>query len=143
MRKLSWIALCLLPLLLLVLTACEEEADAAGEPSMSGGVAEPFMPGGDAERGAELIEVYGCPACHTIPGIRGADALVGPPLTGWVERAYIAGAVPNTPDNLLLWLQEPQQIEPGTAMPDMGITEQAARDIGAYLYTLRRDDGSR
>ena len=126
-----------LPLLLFLLlgSACQDEAGAAEA------VDRPFMPGGDAERGAEFIEVYGCPACHTIPGIPEAQALVGPPLTGWVERVYIAGAVPNTPDNLLLWLQDPQQIEPGTAMPDMGITEQVARDIGAYLYTLESEDG--
>lgn len=124
----------LLLLLLLVLgTACQEEADAADRPT---------MPGGDAQRGADLIEVYGCPACHTIPGIRGADALVGPPLTGWSERVYIAGAVTNTPDNLILWLQDPQAIEPGTAMPNMGVTEQVARDIGAYLYTWGDDDGN-
>lgn len=127
--------LILLLLLLLVLaTACQEEA---------GAVDRPAMPGGDAQRGAELIEVYGCPACHTIPGIRGADALVGPPLTGWSERVYIAGAVANTPENLILWLQDPQAIEPGTAMPNMGVTEQIARDIGAYLYTLGDDNGIR
>lgn len=125
----------LLSLLVLLLgSACQEGADAADQA---------FMPGGDAQRGAELIQSYGCPACHTIPGIRGADALVGPPLTGWSERVYIAGAVANTPDNLLLWLQDPQAIEPGTAMPDMGVTQQDARDIGAYLYTLVGNDGNR
>ncbi|MDT8305781.1 MAG: c-type cytochrome [Anaerolineae bacterium] len=125
----AWLGLALL--LVLVASGCQQVAGAADQP---------FMPGGNAERGAELIPVYGCGTCHTIPGIRGADALVGPPLTGWAARAYIAGAIPNTPQNLLLWLQDPQSVEPGTAMPDMGLTEQAARDIGAYLYTLTRDD---
>lgn len=121
----------LLWLLLLLATACQQEADAADQP---------VMPGGDAERGEEYIQAYGCTSCHTIPGIPEANALVGPPLTGWAQRVYIAGAVPNTPDNLILWLQDPQQIEPGTAMPDLGVTEQVARDIGAYLYTLRSND---
>ena len=123
---LFWAGL-ILCLLLVTGTACQQEADAADQP---------FMPGGDAELGAEYIQAYGCTACHTIPGIPEADALVGPPLTGWAQRTYIAGALPNTPENLIQWLRNPQQIEPGTVMPDMGVTEQAARDIGAYLYTL-------
>lgn len=130
----------LLLLLLALGTACQEEAGAALLTDAGG---ETIMPGGDPQRGAELIQTYGCPACHTIPGIRGADALVGPPLNGWSERVYIAGAVANNPDNLLLWLQDPQAIEPGTAMPDMGVTQQDARDMGAYLYTLVGNDGNR
>lgn len=126
----GWLGLCLV-LLFLLATGCQDEAGAAEER---------FMPGGNPVRGAELIESYGCPACHTIPGIKGADALVGPPLTAWAERVYIAGALANTPENLLRWLQNPQEIEPGTAMPDLGVTEQGARDIGAYLYSLTRED---
>lgn len=129
-RAVSWLVPGLLLLFLLLGMGCQEEAD-AGEQLR--------MPGGDARRGATLIEAYGCPACHTIPGIQGADALVGPPLNGWSERVYIAGSLANTPENLLLWLQNPQRVEPGTAMPDMGITEEVARDIGAYLYTLTPD----
>lgn len=123
-----------LMLVLALATGCQQQADAADQT---------FMPGGNPERGAELIQAYGCVSCHTIPGIRGADALVGPPLTGWSQRVYIAGAVANTPDNLLRWLQDPQQIEPDTAMPDMGVTQQDARDMGAYLYTLVGNDGNR
>lgn len=96
------------------------------------------VPGGDAERGASLLAAYGCGACHAIPGVRGADALVGPPLTGWAERRYIAGSLVNTPENLMRWIMTPQAIEPGTAMPDLGVDEAAARDMAAYLFTLRR-----
>jgi cytochrome c len=95
------------------------------------------IPGGDAQRGREAIRDYGCDSCHTIPGIRTANATVGPPLTGWAARHYISGKLANTPDNLIRWIQFPQAIEPGTAMPNMGVTEQDARDIAAYLYTLR------
>ncbi|HEX7088495.1 MAG TPA: c-type cytochrome [Longimicrobiales bacterium] len=98
----------------------------------------PVVPGGDAERGAALLAAYGCGACHAIPGVRGADALVGPPLTGWAERRYIAGSLVNTPENLMRWIMTPQAIEPGTAMPDLGVGEAAARDMAAYLFTLRR-----
>jgi cytochrome c1 len=63
--------------------------------------------------------------------------MVGPPLTQFGLRAYIAGQLPNQPDNLLRWLQDPQGVEPGTAMPNLGVGPAAARDMAAYLYTLR------
>ncbi|HEX6386177.1 MAG TPA: c-type cytochrome [Anaerolineae bacterium] len=93
-------------------------------------------PGGDPERGRERIREYGCDTCHAIPGLPGPESMVGPPLNDWAERHYIAGALPNTPHNLIIWIMEPQSIEPGTAMPDMGVGAQEARDIAAYLYTL-------
>jgi cytochrome c len=94
------------------------------------------MTGGDMHAGQEKIRSYGCNSCHTIPGIEGAQALVGPPLIHWSKRVYIAGELPNTPENLRKWIQHPPQIEPKTAMPDMGVTEQDSRDISAYLYSL-------
>ncbi len=94
--------------------------------------------GGDPERGVETLQAYGCGACHVIPGVPGAVSYVGPPLDGWADRHYIAGSLSNTPENLMRWLREPQTVEPGTAMPNMDVTEQAARDMSAYLYTLRR-----
>jgi cytochrome c len=94
--------------------------------------------GGDARRGARLITRYGCGSCHVIPGVRGAQGGVGPPLTRFAERTYIAGALRNEPVALVRWIRFPQHVEPGTAMPDLGVTEQHARDIAAYLYTLGR-----
>lgn len=95
------------------------------------------VPGGDPERGATALATLGCAGCHTINGIRGADANVGPPLTRMGRRTMIAGRVPNTVENMIQWIRSPQSIEPGTAMPDLGVTDQTARDIAAYLYTLR------
>lgn len=85
-------------------------------------------------RGLELIAQYGCGSCHTIPGVPGADAMAAPPLNHFYQRTYIAVRLPNTTDNLILWIQHPQEIEPGTAMPDLGVTEAEAQDIAAYLY---------
>jgi len=93
--------------------------------------------GGDADRGKAAIAIYGCGSCHTIPGIRAATGMVGPPLMMWSRRTYIAGEVPNTPEFLVRWIETPQTIEPGTAMPNLGVTEGHARDIAAYLYTIR------
>ena len=92
---------------------------------------------GSPQNGRQLIQDFGCGSCHTIPGINNADAMVGPPLNSWSRRIYIAGLLHNTPPNLATWIQHPQQIVPGNAMPDMGITHRQAQDIAAYLYTLR------
>jgi cytochrome c2 len=93
--------------------------------------------GGDARSGKSEIRKYGCITCHEIPGVAGARGLIGPSLDRIGERYYIAGELPNTPSNLMLWIQHPRQVEPHTAMPEMGVTEQDSRDIAAYLYTLR------
>jgi cytochrome c2 len=92
--------------------------------------------GGDPYRGAQAIQRNGCHSCHHIPGIRGTNSFVGPPLNAWSERQYIAGNLQNRPDILIARIMNPQAIEPGTAMPNMNIDEQEARDIAAYLYTL-------
>jgi cytochrome c len=93
--------------------------------------------GGDVDRGRAALRKYGCSSCHTIPGVLGANGLVGPPLTSMGGRAYLAGALPNTPENLVRWIRHPQQIRPPNAMPDLGVTEQDGRDMAAYLYTLQ------
>ena len=92
--------------------------------------------GGDPAVGRELVHEYACGSCHIIPGIGGATSVAGAPLTDWAERQYIAGALWNTPENLISWITDPQAIEPGTAMPDMGVTEEEARHMAAYLFTL-------
>jgi cytochrome c1 len=92
---------------------------------------------GDARRGAGVIRDFGCGACHTIPGIRAANGVVGPPLYFFSRRTFIAGELPNTPANLVRWVQDPPSVEPMTAMPKLGLSDQQARDVAAYLYTLR------
>ena len=91
---------------------------------------------GDVAEGAVLIERAGCGSCHMIPGIDGADGLVGPPLIHWSRRVVIAGLLQNTPANLVTWLMAPQDVVPDNAMPDLGLSEEQARDIAAYLYTI-------
>ncbi len=93
--------------------------------------------GGDPERGRAVIEEFDCGTCHTIPGVRAARGLVGPPLMWFSRRTFIAGEVPNTPENLVRWVRAPESIEAATAMPTVGLTDQQARDVAAYLYTLR------
>jgi cytochrome c len=92
--------------------------------------------GGDAKRGKLLAVQHGCAACHTIPRMP-TRGLVGPPLDGVGKRAYLAGKVPNTPENMVRWIRFPQQIDPDTMMPDMQISEIDGRDLTAFLYALR------
>ena len=93
--------------------------------------------GGDVKIGEHLIYSYGCGACHVIPGVAEANGRLGPTLRGFGSRYYVAGLLVNTPQNLFRWVSKPQEVDPATAMPDLGVTEQQARDIAAYLYTLQ------
>ena len=93
--------------------------------------------GGDAMRGNAEIGRAQCGACHEIPGVSDADGQVGPPLTRFARRTMIAGLLPNTPGNLIHWLRDPQSVTPGNAMPSTGLDERQARDVAAYLYTLK------
>jgi cytochrome c2 len=95
------------------------------------------LTGGDPERGRAAVARRACGSCHEIPGVADAHGEVGPSLQRFARRVYIAGRRNNTPDNLVQWLQDPHQIDPQSAMPPMGIGESEARDIAAYLYTLK------
>lgn len=90
----------------------------------------------DASRGKKALQQYACVTCHRIPGETGLHAPVGPPLDGMGKRSFIAGLLANTPENMVRWLQSPQEVHPGSAMPDLGVTARDARDIAAYLHTL-------
>ena len=92
------------------------------------------VPGGDAARGKQLIQHYGCGGCHMVPGVAGARGRVGPPLEQFRQVRFIAGRIPNSPQNAIRWIHDPQAIEPGTIMPKLGVTTPEARDIVAYLY---------
>jgi len=92
---------------------------------------------GDAKRGRHTIEQYGCITCHQIPGVVGASVPVGPPLDKMGLRSFVGGVIPNTPPNMVRFLRAPKQFVPDGAMPNLGITERDARDIAAYLQSLR------
>lgn len=89
-------------------------------------------------RGRVALEIHGCGSCHVIPGVRDAVGRVGPRLEGIGEQIYIAGVLTNTPENMIRWIRDPQEISPQTAMPDLGISEEDARDMAAYLYQASR-----
>ena len=90
---------------------------------------------GDPRRGEALFIQYGCGSCHSVKNVRTATGMVGPPLDGIALRVIIAGHLANTPDNMQRWIRDPQHVSPGTAMPDLNVGAQDARDITAFLYT--------
>lgn len=81
---------------------------------------------------------HGCTGCHTIPGVRGANGIAGPPLHGMAGRAFIAGQLPNRADALVAFLLDPPAFLPNTGMPDTGLTREEALHVAAYLNTLER-----
>lgn len=104
---------------------------------MGAGVSRAGSP--EVQRGKALIEKSGCAGCHAIPGVRvaGTPGRVGPPLAAFGRRLYIAGMLPNTPEQLARWVFDPPAINPGTGMPRVGLTEQESRDVAAYLSSLK------
>lgn len=124
--KLRVICLGLLILVSLLLSSCTGDVNGVPEPRSA--------PISNISSGRRLIADYGCGTCHSIPGVPGADAMAAAPLNCFYQRSYIAGRLPNTRENLIKWIQHPQQIEPGNAMPDLGVSEDEAGDMADYLY---------
>jgi mono/diheme cytochrome c family protein len=91
----------------------------------------------DAERGRKAIEQYACVTCHAIPGVVGPNFPVGPPLAGVGSRTMLGGVLSNSPENMARWLRAPRSFAPLTAMPNLGLSERDARDIAAFLATLK------
>jgi len=110
----------------------------AGCHGQTGTQASADVAGGDPVRGRGLIRSYGCGSCHEVKGVPGAQGTVGPPLTGVGGRMYIAGRLANTPENLARWIKDPKGVDEKTAMPNLGLDDQDARDIAAFLYDQRQ-----
>ena len=88
-------------------------------------------------QGQRIFETTACINCHTVSGTV-ANGQFGPDLTHLMSRDTIAaGAAPNTPKNLRLWVQNPNAIKPGCLMPAMQLNEQELDALTAYLETLR------
>jgi cytochrome c2 len=117
-----------------LLAACDLSSNAAP--------ARQRVAGGDAIRGRALVAngEFGCTACHDLPDVRAPHGVVGPSLRGIGHRSFIAGQLPNTPDVLVAFLEDPAALVPETGMPDVRLSVQQARDIAAYLYALEPTD---
>ncbi|MGI8587979.1 MAG: cytochrome c oxidase subunit II [Chloroflexia bacterium] len=90
-----------------------------------------------AARGAQIFTQRTCISCHAIAGTA-AKAEVGPDLTHFATRMTIgAGVLKNTPDNVRLWLEDPQKVKPGNKMPNLRLTNDELDSLTAYLETLK------
>jgi cytochrome c oxidase subunit 2 len=86
--------------------------------------------------GRHVFESEACVNCHTISGTT-AKGTFGPDLTHLMSRATIAaGVTKNTPDNLRLWIQDPNNFKPGALMPAMQLSDKETSELVAYLTTL-------
>lgn len=97
----------------------------------------PVVQDSSAQAGRDLFFNTSCVNCHRISGTP-ANGVFGPDLTRLMSRSTLAaGAAPNTPDNLRLWVQNPHTIKPGCLMPDMQLNPAEVEKIVAYLLTLK------
>lgn len=113
-------------------------ANQLGAVTAAGG-APVIEPGSPAAEGQQLIATKPCVGCHTIPGVPGATGTVGPNLAGVASRTKIAGGAVNNsgPDDLKAWILNPAAKKPGTLMPNVGLTDDEATKIAAYLEQLK------
>lgn len=87
-------------------------------------------------RGRLALQQYNCSSCHEIPGVVAARNQVGPPLGNVTERAFVAGVLPNTDENLVRWIRFPREIAPDTTMPNLNVSEAHAWQMVAYFRSI-------
>jgi cytochrome c oxidase subunit 2 len=88
-----------------------------------------------AQQGRDIFLSSACIGCHTIRGTDAA-ARAGPELTHFAERDIVAAFLPNTDENLALWLADPPAVKPGALMPDLGLSTEQIQALVAYLQSL-------
>ncbi len=86
--------------------------------------------------GAALFARSACVGCHTIRGV--SAGVIGPDLTHFGSRGTVAaGILPSTLDNVAAWVKDPPALKPGVKMPALGLTDEQARAVAAYLLSLK------
>ena len=89
-----------------------------------------------AVAGSQLFITKGCVNCHAVQGVNTYNR-TGPDLSHIGSRTSIAaGVLPNTRENMIKWLRFTDTVKPGVLMPNLGLSEEEADSIAAYLETL-------
>ena len=95
------------------------------------------QPSSDDTRLGEQRFIGRCGACHTVRGTP-ANGHVGPDLTHLMSRATIAGGeLPNNPGFLSGWIANPQNLKPGSLMPNPELSGPDLASIRSFLVTLK------
>ena len=118
----------LAPILLVLLGACDGPPDTT-----------PHLASADPQHGRALAIAKGCAACHAFPDVRWPRGGLGPSLAGFADQGLIAGRLPNQPGELIRFIRDAPAFVPEGAMPAMSMSDQEARDVAAYLLTLRSE----
>ena len=97
----------------------------------------PAVESTSAAEGRAIFQRNACINCHTVAGTI-ATGRFGPDLTHLASRDTIAsGSVPNTPQNLRAWINDPGGFKPGALMPPMHLNAHDLDAVTQYLTTLR------
>ncbi|HEY6459675.1 MAG TPA: cytochrome c oxidase subunit II [Polyangiaceae bacterium] len=90
-----------------------------------------------AAYGEQELRTKTCINCHAVAGLRDPSG-TAPDLTHFASRTTIgAGVLRNDPENVARWLRNPQDVKPGSHMPDLNLTDDEVTGLTAYLETLR------
>jgi len=93
-------------------------------------------PQGAAAEGKTIFAGSACVGCHTIKGVSGG--ILGPDLTHFGSRTTFAAAMfPTRADMLTAWIKNAPALKPGVKMPALGLSDDQARAVAAYLVTLK------
>jgi cytochrome c len=141
---LGLVATAAIAVILVLVNPAFSSGKAGGTPNQLGsaaaaGGAPVVEPGSPAAEGQMIIASEPCVGCHMIPGIPAATGTIGPNLAGVASRTKIAGGAVNNSgsDDLKKWILNPPGVKPGTLMPNVGLTDEQATKVVAYLELLK------
>lgn len=84
-----------------------------------------------------LFREKGCAKCHAVVATE-RNSGKGPSLAHLASRETLGGGISrNTPENVMLWLTDPQTAKPGNRMPNTPLTAEERRALLTYLESLR------
>jgi cytochrome c oxidase subunit 2 len=88
-------------------------------------------------KGKQVFMSSTCVMCHAISGTS-ASARRAPDLSHLASRRMLgAGALPNKPEQLASWIENPQRHKPGVNMPALQLPPQDMQNLVAYLASLQ------
>lgn len=130
----------------LLVSSCATTPASPGPPVATAGPVAVLTPApgvaGSPLIGEQLMLTKGCGGCHTVAGVPGATGVAGPNLTNIVVRPTLAGdRLPMSAETMTRWLLDPHALKPETTMPRVGLSQQEAQDLTAFLFSQPYNPG--